>query len=660
MELNQRLVGNANVEYIIAQIRRRYKAYQKDIVAACNLVCELNSVLTERTWRRFETAATAFRYMEPTPEDIISILLFPEYRRGKITSRIFLHHFSEKRADLYFTQIVDAHQGEKRYDDEGKAQEDEEARENSIGYRVLMRICDKMFRRMMRAVNGNGIPNAILITSAYNTARSAHYGIERLPGVPYMVRPVRIATVLVNAGAESAVVAAALLREALVESRIEADELHKSFGRKVADCVQAVSTLEREYANAHEHSDDQNGKPELNAVGFKRVMRLVGNDADMKAALYIKGAECICALGVVDGVTTAENARRTPDYLPLLKAFDLRYFVYEIENLTWRSADVARYDRMLSKYEDMFSRNWQHLDSFARVLSGAAFVSELNGYAALYSSDGYDIEVKKRKLLPYDIYQCIGKKETVLADPAKQIGKRTVPLCDLDIVFSPRDVNATYDLFIPCFLKAFESRIAEAGRAVADFEEDCDGNKIFVVEDRYRNVYRCRVIRRDAYEAQKIGAGAEEEMGAAEMPVRERGRGADTISVYLRNGQKIQMPKGATVIDVAFAIHEEIGFTVKSAVINDRPVSIFNMLADGDRVIVDADTCREDGITQRFVRHVRINWLNWVVTERARKKIIAFLSDKYEGDDPRYENKAQTSVVESIADSILEDWNPVQ
>ena len=76
---------------------------------------------------------------------------------------------------------------------------------------------------------------------------------------------------------------------------------------------------------------------------------------------------------------------------------------------------------------------------------------------------------------------------------------------------------------------------------------------------------------------------------------------------------------------------------------------------DGDKIVIEADTCREDGVTQKFVPHVRISWLNFVFTKRAKKKIIEFLSDKYEGDDPKNESKAQTAVVETIADKILEE-----
>ncbi|MBO4428801.1 MAG: TGS domain-containing protein [Clostridia bacterium] len=58
------------------------------------------------------------------------------------------------------------------------------------------------------------------------------------------------------------------------------------------------------------------------------------------------------------------------------------------------------------------------------------------------------------------------------------------------------------------------------------------------------------------------------------------------------------MPKGATVIDVAFAIHEEISLTVKSAMVNGHNVTIYYRLMDSDKVTINADTYREDGVTK--------------------------------------------------------------
>jgi (p)ppGpp synthase/HD superfamily hydrolase len=197
----------------------------------------------------------------------------------------------------------------------------------------------------------------------------------------------------------------------------------------------------------------------------------------------------------------------------------------------------------------------------------------------------------------------------------------------------------------------FEEKIAMTGRTIIDFCKT-ENTFIFEVEDHYRNVFRCRITLGEEYDMQKNGVYLSEITDDFE---EESIIKAEKINVQLRNGKIISMPKGSTVIDVAFAIHEEIGFTVKSAIVNGHKATIYNTLLDGDKVIIEADTCREDGVTQKFIPHVRISWLNSVVTKRAKKKIIEFLSDKYEGDDPKNESKAQTEVVETIADKILEE-----
>ena len=117
----------------------------------------------------------------------------------------------------------------------------------------------------------------------------------------------------------------------------------------------------------------------------------------------------------------------------------------------------------------------------------------------------------------------------------------------------------------------------------------------------------------------------------------------DKITVYLRNGDSKILPKGSRVIDLAFSIHEEIGLTAKSAIINGNPVNVYTVLHDQNKVIIEADTKRENGVQIEFIPHVRIDWLMYAQTPYAKKKILKYLEHKYEGDNPRFESDAKIS-----------------
>lgn len=647
MELRSILADNSQVEFVINEIRKQSKTLATDVMCAYNLFCDNNPDLDENALERLDRVFVMCKYMEPEAEDVISMLLYHDSLINKATMHIFMQYFSEKRYERYHNQMSEACKNAPK--------NDEITRDECISYYIMMRVCDKMFNRLMKTMNKNRVPNTIVVSKAYNMAKDAHNWVRRKSGEPYIVHPIKVAGILAQVGVESPVIAAALLHDVVEDTDYTLDDIAKECGVKISQYVDAVTSVHREYAESHRPTEYQCDKAELDERSFQKLVRTVASNREMIFALYIKAADRIHNLNTIDSMSSIKihnkNDETQLDYLPLFKVFKLNYFVQRIENLMWRATDIDRYTKMQAKYDDMISRNRVFLDEFKMILRTHT-ENEVNSYAQLLGSAGYDVEIHERQLLPYEVYNHIKDAGGDINNLSKRIDKRFVPVCDIDIIPDPRDTGATLDTFVAGFVKMFESKIAMTGRTIIDFYGKSEKAFIFEVEDHYRNVFRCKIMMREDYDAQKQGVCVS---NVAEDLEEEPGSKVDKINVQLRNGNTIHMPKGSTVIDVAFAIHEEIGYTVKSAIINGHKATIYNTLLDGDKIVIEADTCREDGVTQKFVPHVRISWLNSVVTKRAKKKIIEFLSDKYEGDDPKNESKAQTAVVETIADKILEE-----
>jgi len=276
---------------------------------------------------------------------------------------------------------------------------------------------------------------------------------------------------------------------------------------------------------------------------------------------------------------------------------------------------------------------------------------EVNRIVVSSEEPDYEVDVFDRRLLPYEVYQYLKSTGKLSGNLARALHRRGIPVCDMDIVVDPQGDGVTMDTFIAAFVRMFNNRIQPTGRTIMDFYVDSSKAFVFEVCDRYRNVFRCRIVKRSDYDLQRTGVFTRN----SQEDVAEDAK-IEKINIILQNEKTIPLPKGASVIDVAFAIHEELGYSVKSAIVNGHRSSVYKTLSDGDRVIIEADTARSDGVTSRFVYHARISWLNWVVTKKAKKMIINFLSNRYEGDDPRFENEAENRVVEEAADKILEEW----
>ena len=652
MELKNILVDNSKVEYVINMIKKQSKTLATDVICAFNLFYDNNSELDERSLKRIDNVFTMCKYMEPEAEDVISMLLFSDCIVNKVTTRVFSHYFSEKRYHRYYDQMYEACKNAPK--------NEELTRDECVGYYIMMRVCEKMFYRLLQKMNKNRVPNTIVISKAYNLAKDAHNWVKRNSGVPYIVHPIGVATILADIGAESSVIAAALLHDVVEDSKYTLDDIAKECGVKIAQYVDAVTSVEREYARSHRPSQYSCDKAELDERSFQKLVRMVASNREMVFSLHIKAADRIHNLRSIDSMSSIKihnkNDETQLDYLPLFKTFKLDYFAKEIEDLMWRATDIERYTAMQDKYDDIFSRNSAFVDEFRTILNSHT-EAEVNNYTQLLGSTGYNVEIRERKLKPYEVYTHIKDYCEDITNLTQRIEKRFVPVCDIDIIPEPRDTRATLDTFVAGFVKMFESKIAITGRTIIDYYKESEKAFVFEVEDHYRNVFRCRIILRDDYDTQKKGICVSNVV--EELEEEASGKG-DSIRIQLRNGKVIMMPKGATVIDVAFAIHDELGYTVKSAIINGHKATIYNTLLDGDRIVIEADTYREAGITRKYIPHVRISWLSIVVTKKAKRKIIEFLHEKYykfEGDDPKTENDAQTAVVEMIADRILREIN---
>ncbi|MBO4428800.1 MAG: hypothetical protein J5832_02495 [Clostridia bacterium] len=165
-----------------------------------------------------------------------------------------------------------------------------------------------------------------------------------------------------------------------------------------------------------------------------------------------------------------------------------------------------RYERIKATYEDMFERNREFVDELKAILSTNT-ERYVNGHAQLLVGLGYTVDICERKRLPYEVYRRILRDDISCVDISGAISKSTVPICHIDIIPDPQDIGSTADTFISGFIKMFEGKIASTGRAITDFYADEDHGFVFVVEDRYRNAFACRIIMREHYDEQRRCVG---------------------------------------------------------------------------------------------------------------------------------------------------------
>lgn len=622
-ELSPKLNGNPDVRYAIDYFAERSSPSTEDVIRAFNLFAELTAAV-DRIGKYAREAYVMCRYMEPAAEDVLSLLLWYPYSKGRATYRIFSETFG-KNFEYYFAKTADAFKNYPR----NPAMDEESA----VNYYIFMRVCDRMLENVVSAMSRKGIPDTFCIWQAYDLARSAYYGQYRQSGEPYLTHPVCAAAILADLGMESHIVAAAILHDVTEDTDVTLRDISRKCGEQIARYVDAVASLHKEYAGSHSHSKYSLDKYDIDAKSFEKLVQAVYADPKMIFALYIKAADRIHNLRTIEVMDSVKQHSKTDetelDYLPLFREFKLNCFVRQIEDLTWKVANPREYSRYADGYDDLCRRNRSHIEEMEQTLK-RQLGEDFNRLCVKYRDvTGYNCTTVPRYYLPIEVYEFVRTAVGPTELSPEKIDKRTVPTCDFDVILDGLDDRGGIDTFASVFVKMFLEQIAPTGREIIDFETDNYGRFIVKAEDRYRNVYRLCFCMRNDHLAYNFGSGRGIRTAREEI---EQPAGGDTIFVKLRGGELRELPKGSTVLDLAFLIHEEIGLTARSALINERRAGVSSILHDGDRVVIEADTERQDGRVTKFIAHARIGWLKFVRTKAARDKIIRYLESQYEGD----------------------------
>ena len=101
------------------------------------------------------------------------------------------------------------------------------------------------------------------------------------------------------------------------------------------------------------------------------------------------------------------------------------------------------------------------------------------------------------------------------------------------------------------------------------------------------------------------------------------------IKVFTRSNEAIYLPEGSTVLDFAFKLHNDLGFSCLHAHLNDSPIKtpIYAKLTENDKINLVLKVDEETGYKQNIAQ---IRWLTYVNTEGAKRSLSKYFENKYE------------------------------
>ena len=453
-----------------------------------------------------------------------------------------------------------------------------------------------------------------MINRAYVFSMKAHGSQKRASGDPYYSHPIEVAGILTDLHLDDETIATAILHDTIEDTVATPEEIEKLFGKNVARLVDGVTKLSKIEAQTENQRAAENLRKFLLAMsGDIRVLlvKLADRLHNMRTLHFIRSEE-----------KRRRIARETMDiYAPLAERIGMYEFMTEMQTLAFRELEPDAYASISRRLEQLHKGGGDLIDRIGK------------GLRAHLEAHGIEAEVQGREKHPYSIWRKMAERHVSFEQLSDVMAFRAV-------VGSVEDCYRTLGLIhqrwpmVPGRFKDFISTPKRNGYQSLHTSVIHDEQMRIEIQIRTREMHAQAEHGLAAHWAYKEGKAAAktqhpwisdlieilEHAGSAEE-LLEHTRMAmyqDRIFAFTPKGELIQLPKGATPVDFAYAVHTDLGDQTVGAKINGRVMPLRTPLENGDQV----------EILVSKAQHPQPGWLSFVVTGKARAKIRRFVKSK--------------------------------
>ena len=451
-----------------------------------------------------------------------------------------------------------------------------------------------------------------LVQRAYDSAAAAHEGQVRRSGEPYITHPVAVAQILADLGLGPKTIAAALLHDTVEDTEYTLDAIRADFGDEIAMLVDGVTKLDKlKYGDSAQ------------AETVRKMVVAMSKDIRV---LVIKLADRLHNARTW-GFVPEESARRKATetleiYAPLAHRLGIQAIKTELEDLSFAVLYPKLYVEIESLVRDRTPERERFLQEVIDAVEGDMKASKIKGQVAGRPKQYYSIYQKmvNRAREFDDIYDLVGIRVLVanIRDCYAVLGAiharwNPIPGRFKDYIATPKFnlYQSLHTTVIGPEGRPVELQIrtremhqrAEYGVAAHwAYKDRMAGRRGVAVADT-EMAWMARI---SDWEAETTDPGEFLENLRFEI-------GAKEVYVFTPQGKVIGLPRGATPVDFAYAVHTEVGHRAMGAKVNGRLVPLESELGSGDVIEVFTSKNPDAGPSR--------DWLAFVKSTRARNKI---------------------------------------
>ncbi len=486
--------------------------------------------------------------------------------------------------------------------------------------------------------NYNKFLNPERLDKAYNFAVKAHKSQKRASGDPYSVHPIEVANILTELKLDSATITTGLLHDTIEDTFATYETIKQEFGDEVADLVDGVTKI-----SAFENSAGANSKVE----NFRKLILATSKDIRV---LLVKIADRLHNMRTIKAIKKEDKRKRIAQetmeiYAPLADRMGMHRIRDELEDLSFeilnndaRKLIKKRLDEIKLDRKDLFEEQSFKL---SEILNDNEINAEIHG----------------REKTPFSIWRKVQKKRVSLEQITDIIGFRIIlnnvddcyktlgifhkkwnciPGKFKDYISSPKinGYKSIHTSVIGSNKKPIEIQIRThdmhefAERGVASHWQYKSSEKFnFLSWKEYDWL-------KDLVEIIEKNENPEDSYEYTKLQMFQ-----ENVFCFTPKGSVIKLPKDATAIDFAYAVHTKIGNSAVGCEINGNKNELQTILRNGDRVNI---------ITSKN-NSPSLHWIPTTKTGKARAAIRRYWHDKGEKKEEKIK-KYNTTLWMSLPD----------
>jgi RelA/SpoT family (p)ppGpp synthetase len=455
-----------------------------------------------------------------------------------------------------------------------------------------------------------------LINRAYVFSMQAHGSQKRASGDPYYSHPIEVAGILTDLRLDDETIATAILHDTIEDTVATPEQIEKLFGPNVARMVDGVTKLSKIEAQSEN---------ERAAENLRKFLLAMSDDIRV---LLVKLADRLHNMRTLHYIPSEAKRRRiakeTMDiYAPLAERVGMYEFMKEMQTLAFQQLEPEAYESITKRLEQLKEGGG---DRIARIASGLTL---------LLGRHGIQAEVSGREKHPYSIWRKMTERHISFEQLSDVMAFRVV-VADTEQCYRALGLVHERWPMVPGRFKDYISTPKRNGYRSLHTSVIHNEKVRIEIQIRSEAMHAQAEYGYAAHWAYKQGTAADvggtkvswirdlvEILDHADSPeeLLEHTRMAmyqDRIFAFTPNGELIQLPKGSTPIDFAYAVHTDLGNQAVGAKVNGRLVPLRTPIQNGDQV----------QILKSAAQKPQPEWMNFVVTGKAKATLRRFVRQK--------------------------------